>query len=74
MGRSDRKKEQVEGGFMNIFNRVMAGVVAVILTATAFALPDLDRAKTPVVAVAYQGLTHVAHAVLVSAVRKVEVR
>jgi hypothetical protein len=59
---------------MNIFNRVMAGVVAVILTATAFALPDLDRSKAPVVTVAYQGLTHVAHAVLVSAVRKVEVR
>jgi hypothetical protein len=59
---------------MHIFNRLMAGVVAVILTATVFALPDLDRAKAPVTVVAYQGLAHVAHAVLVSAVRKVEVR
>jgi hypothetical protein len=59
---------------MNVFNRVMAGVVAVVLTATVFALPDLDRAKAPVATIAAQGIGHVAHAVLVSAVRKVEAR
>jgi hypothetical protein len=59
---------------MNVFNRLMAGLAAVVLTVTAFALPDLDRAKAPVALISYQGITHVAKAVMVSAVHKVAVR
>jgi hypothetical protein len=58
---------------MSIFNRVAAGVAAVLLTVTTFALSDV-RPSVPVAQVTYQGITHVAHAVLVSAVRKVEAR
>jgi hypothetical protein len=59
---------------MNVFNRVMAGFAAVLLTAAAFVVPDLDRATAPVSHVTYQGITHVAKAVLVSAIHRVEVR
>jgi hypothetical protein len=59
---------------MNVFNRLISGLAAIVLTVTAFALPDLSRTTTPVSLVAYQGITHVAKAVLVSAVHKVTVR
>jgi hypothetical protein len=59
---------------MIVFNRLMAGLAAVVLTVTAFALPDLSRTTAPVSLVAYQGITHVAKAVLVSAVHKVAAR
>jgi|HubBroStandDraft_5_1064220.scaffolds.fasta_scaffold140186_2 hypothetical protein len=58
---------------MSIFNRVAAGVAAVLLTVTTFALSDVHP-SVPVAQVAYHGITNVAHAVLVSAVRKVEAR
>jgi hypothetical protein len=59
---------------MNVLNRLMAGLAAVVLTATAFALPDLDRPHTAVSLVSYQGITHVAKAVLVTAVHAVAAR
>jgi hypothetical protein len=59
---------------MNVLNRLMAGFAAVLLTVTAFALPDLDRTKASASLISYQGITHVAKAVLVSAVHKVAAR
>jgi hypothetical protein len=59
---------------MSIFNRIGAGFAAVLLTVTVFALPDLARAKAPVTQVAYQGISHVAKAVLVSAIHRASVR
>lgn len=59
---------------MNVFNRFLAGAAAVVLTATAFALPALDGAKAPVAQVAYHGIKQMAQTVLVAAVRKVEAR
>jgi hypothetical protein len=76
-GAVQAEKDQALGGFMNVFSKVVAGFAALLVTVTAFELPDLGATNAPVSAVssvAYQGISHVAHSVLVAAIAKVEVR
>ena len=54
---------------MKVFNRVLAGFAAVLLTMTTFAVPDLVPTRAPAVPVSYHGIAHLAQAVLISAVR-----
>jgi hypothetical protein len=46
---------------MNIFRKIVAGIGAVLLTATLMGLPDLSMAQVPGAATAGVQIAHVLH-------------
>jgi hypothetical protein len=59
---------------MKVLNRVMAAFAAVLLTVTAFALPDPGFGQISVAGASCLSIPHVAKTLLVSAMHQVALR